>query len=71
MIDFVYAYKTRSKLKHVVTEGNDDELGILCALFNVGGYDRDLLLLVKYKWNQTIQKKESEVDKMRGENLRF
>ena len=42
MVDFVDTDETGSKLEHVVAQGDDDELGVLCALFDVGGYNRDL-----------------------------
>lgn len=42
MINLIHAYEARSEFEHVVTEGNDDELGVFGALFDVGGYDGDL-----------------------------
>ena len=71
MIYLIDSHQARGKLKHVVAERNDDELGVFGALFDVGGYDGDLLLLVKFKRDKITQKRESEVGKVRLENLRF
>ncbi len=42
MINLIHAHQPRRQLKHVVPQGNDDELGVLGAFFDVGGYDGDL-----------------------------
>lgn len=42
MIDFVHADKSGCKLEHVVAKGNDDELGVFGALFDVSCDDGDL-----------------------------
>jgi hypothetical protein len=42
MIDFVHAHQPRRELKHVVAQRDDDELGVLGALLDVVGNDRDL-----------------------------
>lgn len=39
MIHFVHAHEPAGKLKHVVAEGDDDELCVLSAFFDVRGYD--------------------------------
>lgn len=39
VIDLVDADETGRELKHVVTQGDDDELSVFGALFDVGGYD--------------------------------
>ena len=43
MVNLVHAYEPRGQLKHVVSERNDDELGVLGALLDVIRHDRDLL----------------------------
>lgn len=42
MIDLVDPDQPLRKLKHVIAQRDDDELGILGTFFDVGGYDRDL-----------------------------
>ncbi|KAI6756206.1 hypothetical protein HG530_011942 [Fusarium avenaceum] len=42
MIDLVHANQPRRELKHVVAQRDDDELGVLGALLDVVGNDRDL-----------------------------
>lgn len=39
VIDLVHADQPRSKLEHVVSQRDDDELGVLGALFDVSGDD--------------------------------
>lgn len=43
MIDLVDTDQPLRQLEHVVAQRDDDELGVLGALFDVGGDDRDLL----------------------------
>lgn len=42
MIDLVNADQPRGKFEHVVTQRNNNELRVLGAFFDVGGYDGDL-----------------------------
>lgn len=42
MIDLVHAHQPRRKLKHVVAQRDDDELGVLGTLLDVVCDDRDL-----------------------------
>ena len=42
VVDLVHSHQSGSELKHVISEGNDDELGVLCSLFDVVCYDGDL-----------------------------
>lgn len=46
MVDLVHANEARRELKHVVAQGNDNELGVLGALLDVIGNDRDLERIV-------------------------
>lgn len=42
MVDLVYTNKSGSKLEHIVSKRDDDELRILRSLLDVGGDNRDL-----------------------------
>ena len=57
MVNLVHTHKSRRQLKHIISERDNDELGVLGAFFNVRGYDRDLfqvsilfLLLKRMGW---------------------
>jgi len=39
VIDFVDAHEPGGQLKHVVSEGDDDELGVLGAFLDIACYD--------------------------------
>jgi len=39
VVDFVYSNKSGSELEHVVSQRDDDELGVLRALFDVTRYN--------------------------------
>lgn len=45
MIDLVHADQPGRQLEHVVSEGDDDELGVLGPLLNVVGDDGDLCVV--------------------------
>lgn len=47
VVDLVHADEAGGELKHVVAQGDDDELGVLGALFDVVGHDGHLLWLCK------------------------
>lgn len=42
VIDFVNTNQSGRELEHVISQRNDNELGVLSAFFDVGGYDGDL-----------------------------
>jgi len=42
MVDFIHAHEPGGQLEHIVSEGDDDKLSILGALFDITCYDRDL-----------------------------
>jgi hypothetical protein len=42
VIDLVYTDQSRSKLEHIVAQRNNDELGVLGALFDVSSDDGNL-----------------------------
>lgn len=42
MVHLIYTHEPARKLKHVIAQGDDDELSVLGALLDVGGHDRDL-----------------------------
>ena len=44
MINFIHADEAGSKFKHVIPEGNNDELGVLGAFFDIIGDDGDLYI---------------------------
>lgn len=48
MINLIDTDQPGRELEHVVPEGNDDELGVLGAFFDVGGDDGDLWFRVSF-----------------------
>lgn len=63
MIHLVHAHEPAGELKHVVAEGDDDELCVLGAFFDVGGYDGDLLSVSPVLWSLRV----TPVKKVKGE----
>lgn len=42
MIHFIHSNQTRRKLEHVISEGNNNELRVLCTFLDVTGNNRYL-----------------------------
>jgi hypothetical protein len=53
MVHLIHTHEPARKLKHVIAQGDDDELGVLGAFLDVGGYDRDLLFVSFVKIRRT------------------
>lgn len=57
MVDLVHSHKSRRELKHVVSERDDNELGVLGTLLDVVGNDRDLHVALVTCISRTIEAK--------------
>jgi hypothetical protein len=51
VIDLVHANESGRELEHVVTQGDNDELGVLGAFLDIARYDGDLWLLLAGMFN--------------------
>lgn len=60
VVDLVHAHEASGELKHVVAQGDDDELGVLGALFDVVGHDGHLLWLCKSVYIADCMRMEKE-----------
>lgn len=61
MIDLVDTDQSFSKLKHVVSQADDDELSILRSFFNVTSNDRYLCMLAYVQFSHEGQTYISEI----------
>ena len=48
VVDFINTDQSCSELEHVITQGDDNELCILCPFLDIGSDDRDLSPVLIY-----------------------
>ena len=63
VVDLVHAHQSRRELKHVVSEGNDDELGVLGSLLDVICHNGHLYERI-CQWDVYIRTEDSDRETM-------